>query len=198
MVILVSAIVFGNCIFGGESERDLSEYFPDPPDEEVQDPDDQDRPKEEGDLVGAAYTPPVEDLENLAVAPPSARFAVQSFFHLVASGDLRSAWERTSAETKDRITMEAFEQRYLDIWAEASIGGFTWEVVPQDDENAPTHEVILRYQTTFFGEIEEIVRAQALRQPHWVVNWTPDLIFSELGSPGYLISTRIEKPPRGR
>lgn len=201
-LLLVAALLLSGCVFGGESERDLSEYFPPPPEEQSAD-----------DQAGAAtvttdgasgsepgtagYIPPAEDLEDLEVAPSSARFAVQSFFHLVATGQLRSAYERTSTETRERISADAFEQRYNDIWAEATIGGFTWEVVPQEDENASSHEVVLRYQTTFFGEIEEFVQARTLRQPHWVVDWTPDLIFNGLGSSGYLIYSQIETPPRG-
>lgn len=202
-LLLAAALLFGGCVFGGESERDLSEYFPPPPEE--QSADDQTGAAavaaagESGAQAGTAgYIPPAEDLEDLDVAPSSARFAVQSFFHLVATGQLRSAYERTSTETRERISVEAFEQRYNDIWAEATIGGFTWEVVQHEDENAPSHEVVLRYQTTFFGEIEEIVQARTLRQPHWVVDWTPDLIFSGLGSSGFLIYSQIETPSRGK
>ncbi|MYA02556.1 MAG: hypothetical protein F4Y35_12280 [Chloroflexi bacterium] len=200
--LLIAAWAFSGCIFGGESERDLSQYFPPPPQEGTQQTQDQ-AAGTAASIDGAAdasqaYTPPAEELENLEVAPPSARFAVQSFFHLIATGDLRSAYQRTSTETRERITIDAFEQRYRDVWAEATIRGFTWEVIPQDDENASSHEVIIRYQTTFFGEIEEIVQARTLRQPHWVVDWTPDLMFTGLGSPGYLINALIETPPRGQ
>ena len=201
-MLLIAASALSGCIFGGESERDLSQYFPPPPQEGAQQTQDQAAGAAatiDGTAdVSQAYTPPAEELENLEVAPPSARFAVQSFFHLIATGDLRSAYQRTSTETRERITVQAFEQRYRDIWLEATIGGFSWEVVAQQDENAASHEVILRYQTTFFGEIEEIVQARTLRQPHWVVDWTPDLIFSSLGSPGFLIHTRIETPARGQ
>ena len=200
-VTLLFAGLLSGCVFGGESERDLSEYFPPPPQEGSEAAEEVTTtgaaPGESQGRANAAYTPPAEDLEDLEVAPPTALFAVQSFFHLVATGDLRSAYERTSTETKERISAEAFEQRYQDVWAEATIGGFTWEVIPQDDPNASSHEVVIHYQTTFFGEIEEILQARTLRQPHWVVNWTPDLMFSGLGSPGYLISTLIETPPRG-
>ncbi len=202
-LLIAAALVLSGCIFGGESERDLSQYFPPPPEEGAEEA--QQGATATGAAAGdapsdlsAAYTPPAEELENLEVAPPSARFAVQSFFHLVATGDLSGAYERTSIETRERISAEAFEQRYRDVWAEATIGGFSWEVSPQDDENASSHEVIIRYQTTFFGEIEEIVQARALRQPHWVVDWTPDLMFSGLGSSGYLIRVLIETPARGQ
>ena len=198
--LLCSGLLSG-CVFGGESERDLSRHFPPPPEEEQPTAEVE---ASEAEVTGGspgdgttAYRPPAEDLEDLDVAPPTALFAVQSFFHLIATGDLRGAYERTSTETKERITAEAFEQRYRDVWAEATIGGFTWEVQPQDDSNASSHEVVISYQTTFFGEITELVQARTLRQPHWVVNWTPDLMFSGLGSPGYLIRTLIETPPRG-
>ena len=201
-MLLIAAWAVSGCIFGGESERDLSQYFPPPPQEGAQQAQDQ-AAGTAAAIDGAAdasqaYTPPAEELENLEVAPPSARFAVQSFFHLIATGDLRSAYQRTSTETRERIAIDAFEQRYRDVWAEATIRGFTWEVIPQEDENASSHEVIIRYQTTFFGEIEEIVQARTLRQPHWVVDWTPDLMFTGLGSPGYLINALIETPPRGQ
>ncbi len=202
-LLLTAALALNACVFGGESDRDLSQYFPPPPEEQSQGARDATGSSETaaaGDSASgsAGYVPPAEDLENLDVAPPSARFAVQSFFHLVATGQLALAYERTSAETRERISLEAFEQRYRDIWAEATIGGFGWEVGTQQDENAASHEVVLRYQTTFFGEIEEIVQARTLRQPHWVVDWTPDLIFSGLGVPGYLIATLIDTPARGR
>ena len=201
-LLMLAALLLSGCIFGGESERDLSKHFPAPADQQASPVEQQAATAAQGDgstdSADGAYIPPAAELENLDVAPPSARFAVQSFFHLVATGDLLSAYQRTSTETKEAISAEAFVQRYKDVWAEATIGGFTWEVVAQEDENASSHEVILRYQTTFFGEIEEIVQARTLRQPHWVVNWTPDLMFSGLGSPGYLIKALVETPPRGQ
>lgn len=200
-LLISAALILSGCIFGGESERDWSDAFPPPADEETAPVEQEAASGAAGDAsppqASAAYIPPAEELENLDVAPPSARFAVQSFFHLIATGDLLSAYQRTSTETKEAISAEAFVQRYKDVWAEATIGGFSWEVVPQEDENASSHEVVLKYQTTFFGEIKEIVQARTLRQPHWVVNWTPDLMFSGLGSPGYLISAQIETPARG-
>ena len=197
-VLIIAALTLSGCLFGGESERDLSEYFPPPPEQSQTE---QTQPAQSVAATqtdgSGAYRPPPEQLEDLSIAPTSARFAVQSFFHLVAAGDLRSAYERTSRETRELIGVDAFEQRYRDIWAEATIGGFTWELIPQEDENAYLHEVIVRYQTTFFGEIEEIVPVPVLRQPHWVVNWTPELIFTGLGTPGTLINVQVQTPQRG-
>ncbi len=198
-LLIAAALLLSGCIFGGESERDLSEYFPPPPQEgaEQTDPQSETAPDGSEPTENNTFVPPAEELEDTTAAPPTARFAVQSFFHLVQTGDLRAAYERTSVETRERITVEAFERRYQDVWAEATIGGFTWEVIEQEDENASSHEVILRYQTTFFGEIEEIVQAPTLRQPHWVVDWTPDLMFSGLGTEGHLVNIRVSTPERG-
>ncbi len=185
------------CIFGGESERDLTEYFPQASEEVTTSETEQETAQAAADDQEGVYTPPPEELEDLSRAPASAQEAVQRFFHLLASGHLQEAWSTTSLETKERISAEDFERRYRDIWAEATIGGFSWELVPNDDINAPSYEVILRYQTTFFGEIEERVHAPTLRQPHWVVHWTPDLIFAGLGPSGYLVRAQVEIPTRG-
>ena len=201
--LIAAAVALSGCVFGGESERDLAEYFPSATEQSAQQAaQSTEEEARESDSASSpssdVYTPTAGELEDLEVAPPTALFAVQSFFHLVATGDLRSAYLRTSTETRERISAEAFEQRYHDIWAEATIGGFTWEVIPQEDPNASLHEVVLRYQTTFFGEIEEIIQVRTLRQPHWQVDWTPDLMFNGLNSPGYLIRARVETPSRGR
>ncbi len=195
---LIAAVALSACLFGGESDPDYSKYFDEVKQQSPATEDGDSEPSTEGGSSSVAdFVPAARDLEDLEVAPPSARFAVQSFFHLLERGELQSAYQRTSAETRERISAEDFAQRYRDIWAEATIGGFRWDVTPQEDEDASSHEVVIRYQTTFYGEIEEIVNAPTLRQPHWVVDWTPDLMFSGLGPSGYLIRSSIETPTRG-
>lgn len=191
------ASLLSACIFGGESEKDLTQYFPQASEEVTTGQAQQQAVPTETEGEDGVYTPPPEQLEDLSRAPNSAQEAVQRFFHLLAGGRLQEAWSTTSLETKERISAEDFERRYTDIWAEATIGGFSWELVPNDDVNAPSYEVILRYQTTFFGEIEERVLVPTLRQPHWVVHWTPDLIFAGLGPSGYLVRAQVEIPQRG-
>ena len=197
LVTTILAFALGGCIFGGESERDLSEYFPEAIEPEQQAAQSQaatHQPQSDGRVA----TPPAEQLEDLSVAPASALEAVQRFFHLLATDKLFEAWTTISTEGKERYDAERFAQRYRDIWAEATIRGFGWEIMPVEDVNAPAFEVILRYQTTYFGEIEEIVFVPVLRQPHWVVNWSPGLIFDGLAPEGYLIRALIERPARGR
>ncbi len=195
--LILIALCGSACIFGGESERDLTEYFPQASEEVTTGDSQQQTAPIESEAEEGIYTPPAEELEDLTRAPANAQEAVQRFFHLLASGQLQDAWSTTSTETKERISAEDFERRYRDIWAEATIGGFSWELVPNDDVNASSYEVILRYQTTFFGEIEERVHVPTARQPHWVVRWTPELIFTGLGPSGYLVRAQIETPTRG-
>ena len=198
VALVLGAVVVSGCIFGGESERDLSEYFPQAEEQIEQQAATQAAVEQQAQSGGGAALPPAEQLEDLTRAPASALEAVQRFFHLLATDQLAEAWSTISTEGKERYDAERFAQRYRDIWAEATIRGFSWEVVNIDEVNAPAFEVVLRYQTTFFGEIEEHVFAPVLRQPHWVVNWSPDLIFDGLGPEGYLVSALIQRPQRGR
>ncbi len=198
VALVLGAFVVSGCIFGGESERDLSEYFPQAEEQVEQQAAAQAAVEQQAQSGGGAALPPAEQLEDLTRAPASALEAVQRFFHLLATDQLAEAWSTISTEGKERYDAERFAQRYRDIWAEATIRGFSWEVVNIDEVNAPAFEVVLRYQTTFFGEIEEHVFAPVLRQPHWVVNWSPDLIFDGLGPEGYLVRTLIQQPQRGR
>ena len=194
---ILAALILSACIFGGESERDLSEYFPQAEEQTQQQAAGEPPDAQQQDAAGAALPPP-ERLEDLERAPANALEAVQRFFHLLATDRLADAWTTISVEGKERYDVERFAQRYRDIWTEATIRGFSWEVVEGDDVNAPAFDVILRYQTTFFGEIEERVFTPVLRQPHWVVDWSPDLIFDGLGPEGFLIRTLVELPERGR
>lgn len=194
---ILAALISSACLFGGESERDLSEYFPQAQQQTQQQIDQQAAPAQQQTQPGSALPPP-ERLEDLSRAPASALEAVQRFFHLLSTDRLAEAWSTISVEGKERYDAERFAQRYRDIWAEATIRGFSWEIVEGEDVNAPAFDVILRYQTAFFGEIEERVFAPVLRQPHWVVDWSPNLIFDGLGPQGFLIHTLVEVPERGR
>ena len=197
LITTILALALSGCIFGGESERDLSEYFPEAIEPEQQAAQSQ-AATQQPQSDGRVATPPAEQLEDLSVAPESALEAVQRFYHLLATDKLFEAWTTISTEGKERYDAERFAQRYRDIWAEATIRGFSWEIMSVEDVNAPAFEVILRYQTTYFGEIEETVFVPVLRQPHWVVNWSPGLIFDGLAPAGYLIRALIERPARGR
>ena len=198
---VVAAVLLSGCVFGGESEKDLAEYFPQAQTEQEQGTESQSAPNGAASAQQQAQSgvhTPREQLEDLSRAPANAQEAVQRFFHFLAEGRLQEAWSTTSTETREQIEAAAFERRYQDIWAEATIGGFSWAIAPTEDLNAPAYEVELRYQTTFFGEIVERVFVRTLRQPHWVVHWTPDLIFDGLGPSGYLIHAAVQEPPRGR
>ena len=197
LALALLGLLLSACVFGGESERDLSEYFPQAEDEITQQAAEQTVAQQQQETASSAL-PPLERLEDTSRAPVSALEAVQRFFHLLSTDRLTEAWTTISTEGKERYDAERFAKRYRDIWAEATIRGFSWEVVEGDDVNAPAFDVILRYQTTFFGEIEERVFAPVLRQPHWVVDWSPNLIFDGLGPEGYLIRALIEVPERGR
>ena len=148
--------------------------------------------------VPRAPPPPQHFLEDLSVPPETPLAAVQRFFHLIEHERYEDAWSGITQESRDVVPRDAFAQRYRDIAAEATIRGVSWAVDWQGDAEARSFDVILRYQTTFYGEIEERVGALVFAQPDYVVHWTPDLIFNGLNGRGYLIRNNIITPDRGR
>ena len=194
-LVLSAALLGAACLFGGEDDRDLSEFFAQS-EEAAGGPAEAEAAAEPLAPVDVS-TPPLEELLDLSRAPRSALEAVQKYFALLAADRFEDAYRLVSLEARELITPEAFAQRHRDIWEEATITGLAWEVVPPPGENVAGLEVILRYDTVFFGEVEELIFAPTRRQPTWVVDWSPDLIFSGLASRGNLVHRFVEVPERG-
>ena len=190
-----SALISAACIFGGEGTQDLSEFFEEPP-PEIATPV---TPIDESiEPAGTGIDPSVlAELLDLSIAPRTALEAVQKFYALVAADRFEDAYRIVSLEAREVISVEDFAARYRDIWDEATITALTWEVIPPPGENVAGLDVILRYETEFFGQVEERVFAPTRRQPTWVVDWTPNLIFDGLGSGGFLVHRFIDVPQRG-
>ena len=70
-------------------------------------------------------------------------------------------------------------------------------MTPPPGENVAGIEVQLTYETAFFGKVDEPVFAPTRRQPNWVVDWSPDLIFDGLASRENLVHRIVETPNRG-
>ena len=190
-----SALISAACIFGGEGNQDLSEFFEEPPADIATPVTPIDEPLEP---VGTGVDPGLlAELLDLSIAPRTALEAVQKFYALIAADRFEDAYRIVSLEAREIIPVEDFATRYRDIWDEATITGLTWEVIPPPGENVAGLDVILRYETEFFGQVEERVFAPTRRQPTWVVDWTPSLIFDGLGTRGFLIHRFIDLPQRG-
>ena len=184
-IVLVLALVSA-C---GDHGPDLAEFFP-TPEEEASVP----------ELMNPApvdVSAPSADALDLSVAPETALEAVQIFFTLIASERYEDAYRMVTTRVRETTAVEAFAKRYQDIFAEATITSMTYEVVPPPGADVAGVEVILRYESTVFGEVEELVFAQTRREPNWVVDWTPDLIFEGLAEPGFLVHRLPDVPVRG-
>ena len=194
-IAMIAAVIGAACVFGGEGDPDLSEFFPDAP---VPEPAEQAQAQAAatpaGETVAAASS---ERLLDVTIPPETALEAVQKYYALIAADRFEDAYRLLGLEARDRISIEDFVSRHNDIWAEATITGLRWEVVPPPGENVAGIEVDLVYETSFFGEVPERVFARTQRQPNWVLDWTPDLIFDGLGTPGHLVHSFIDVPPRG-
>ncbi len=208
--LLIVAAASAACVFGGEGERDLSEFFPEAPADEVA----QDAAAEAADGTTAeeqqaAADPTTNDptavpaqevderLLDVSVPPETALEAVQKYFALVASGRFEDAYRLLALDARERIAIDAFVGRHHDIWAEATITGLRWAIVPPPGPNVAGLEVNLVYETEFFGDVPDRIFVRTLRQPNWVLDWTPDLIFDGLGEPGNLVHRFVDVPIRG-
>ena len=144
-----------------------------------------------------APPPPQHFLEDLSIPPETPLAAVQRFFHLIERERYEEAWDGITEESRAAVPRDAFAQRYHDINREATIRGMSWAVDWQGDAEARNFDVIIRYQTGFYGEVAETVRAIVFRQGEYVVHWTPDMIFDGLNCNGCLIRNNIAVPDRG-
>jgi penicillin-binding protein 2 len=193
---IVSAVIGSACVFGGEGDPDLSEFFPDAPlADRAEQAEATTSPTAPSDTV--VVTALAERLLDVTIPPETALESVQKYYAFIAAGRFDDAYRLLGLDARDRISIEEFVTRHTDIWAEATITGLRWEVVPPPGENVAGIEVDLVYETQFFGEIPERVFARTQRQPNWVLDWTPDLIFDGLGTPGYLVHAFLDVPVRG-
>ena len=202
LLILVSALLGAACVFGGEGDRDLSEFFPTAPEDEAaeqaqSDPDAVAPAGDAGEQSVQAAATPAERLLDVSIPPETALEAVEKYYALIAADRFEDAYRLLALDARDRIAIDAFVERHQDIWAEATITALRWEVLPPPGANVAGIEVDLTYETAFFGEVLDRVFVRTLRQPNWVLDWTPDLIFSGLGEPGSLVHTFIDVPVRG-
>ena len=208
--LLIVAVASAACVFGGEGERDLSEFFPEAPADETAEEvaaETADGTTTEEQQAAADPTtsdptavpaqPVDERLLDVSVPPETALEAVQKYFALIASGRFEDAYRLLALDARERIAIDAFVGRHHDIWAEATITGLRWAIVPPPGPNVAGLEVNLVYETEFFGDVADRIFVRTLRQPNWVLDWTPDLIFDGLGEPGNLVHRFVDVPIRG-
>ena len=208
--LLILAAASAACVFGGEGERDLSEFFPEAPADETAEEvaaetTDGTAAAEQQAAADPATSDPTavpaqpvdERLLDVSVPPETALEAVQKYFALIASGRFEDAYRLLALDARERIAIDAFVGRHHDIWAEATITGLRWAIVPPPGPNVAGLEVNLVYETEFFGDVPDRIFVRTLRQPNWVLDWTPDLIFDGLGEPGNLVHRFVDVPIRG-
>ncbi len=201
LALSIAALASAACVFGGEGERDLSEFFPEAPADEtaqaVADGEEQQDADAATDPAAVQAQDVDERLLDVSVPPETAVEAVQKYFALIAGDRFADAYRLLALDARERISAEAFVQRHEDIWAEATITGLRWAIVPPPSGNVAGVEVDLVYETDFFGDVPDRVFVPTLRQPNWVLDWTPDVIFDGLGEPGTLVHRFVDIPVRG-
>ena len=187
----LATLVFVLALMGAcaDDAPDLSEFFP-TPEEPVVEP-------EPGEPESVDLGAPSADALDLTVAPATALEAVQIFFTLVTDQRFEDAYRMVTTRVRETTDVEAFAQRYREIFAEGAITRVTYEVPPPPGPDVAGVDVILHYESTVFGLWDEQVFAPTRREPNWVIDWSPDLIFEGLGEPGNLVHRLPEVPVRG-
>ena len=187
-VLAAAGLAGGACSSDSAPDDDLSRFFP-PTSEPAE---------AAGDAESAGGARPERAaLLDSSIPPGTALEAVDTFFALIAADRVADAYRLVSLEVRDLITQEQFVQRYQDIWEEATVRAIDYEIVPPPGPNVAGIEVIVQYDTEFFGSFAEHIFAPTRRQPNWTVDWSPDLIFEGLGPRGFLVHRFVDVPPRG-
>ena len=141
----LATLVFVLALMGAcaDDAPDLSEFFP-TPEEPVVEP-------EPGEPESVDLGAPSADALDLTVAPATALEAVQIFFTLVTDQRFEDAYRMVTTRVRETTDVEAFAQRYREIFAEGAITRVTYEVPPPPGPDVAWVDVILHYESTVFG-----------------------------------------------
>ena len=150
------------------------------------------RPDSEGEPALAAATSP----EASAVAdtielndPSSPRNVVETFGARWAAGDYGGLYDLLTTTAKATITRQDFIDRYTGIQEEAGLTSVKFTVTGDPNLDA-TVPVKVEYTSSKVGNFEEENSVKLAKEgDSWNVEWTPSLIFNQLGD-GSSISSR--------
>ncbi len=194
-LLFLTILLTTGCFFNDERNKDLSEFFEEPASTQKKSITTTST-KIENQFAEVDATK-LAELLDLSIAPRSAIEVAQKFYALISAERFEDAYRLVSLEIRETLPVEKFSERYRDIWKEATITELKWEVAKPSGENIEGLDVTLTYQTDFFGNLTEQIFTPTRRQPNWVIDWTPDLIFNNLGTAGFLVHKFIDVPNRG-
>lgn len=114
--------------------------------------------------------------------PPSPEEAGRAFLNAWEQGQYEVMYGFLSSQSKEEIDQEKFVGRYRSIAAEATISSLSTEIKSIEEQGRRATAVYtVTMQTLLVGQIDqENVLPLVLEENAWKVQWSPQLIFSQL------------------
>jgi penicillin-binding protein 2 len=144
-----------------------------------------------GEATPGATSTPVQ------VGPiDTAKDIAEAYAEVWSSGDYEQMYSMLSRDARARITREAFVARYGAIAVEAGLVTVTAEIAGGQD-NDELFPMRVTFDSSRIGEFEDQIMIPVIAENGtFVVDWTPSLIFSQLGD-GF-VRWSSDVPQRGR
>jgi penicillin-binding protein 2 len=155
--------------------------------------------------IGTPDVAPTPTTEPTPTPPPTPTAIVtedpastaSTWFALADASDFSGMYGLLSPNAQKLVTRDDFVQRYTDVYTEAGITGITGELTGEmgEDGRLPFRQTV---ESGLFPAITEDHEFQLVQQDgRWLVDWSPSLIFNQLGDTG-CIDFRPETTARGR
>ncbi|MHB8575310.1 MAG: penicillin-binding transpeptidase domain-containing protein [Dehalococcoidia bacterium] len=121
----------------------------------------------------------------------------QKYLDLWQQAQYGPMYDLLTSAAKQSITKDAFTGRYQAIADEATITAVKTSFAPAADKQADKLPFSVTYTTSLFGDLKQDLTMPLAREADgWRVQWTPSLIFSQLGATN-LVHNFVDIPQRG-
>lgn len=132
---------------------------------------------------------------TIAVEDPTE--TAQTWFELSSKGDFAGLYGLLSTESRNLFSRDDFVTRYTDVYREAGIRAVTGRITGElsADNVLP---VELTIESSLYPALTQANELPLVKEEsRWLVDWSPSLIFSQLGDTG-CIDYRANSAARGR
>jgi penicillin-binding protein 2 len=125
------------------------------------------------------------------------RATAETWLQLWHDANYAGMYGLLSTSSQSIISQQDFVTRYTDIVREAGVKSVTGEVTG-DAESDGTVPIKVTLESSLLNKIEQEMDLPVIQEDSdWLVNWSPSLIFRQLGETG-CIDYRADLPLRGR
>ena len=150
-----------------------------------------------GNAATPAKRPPVTAVPPTPKPSPISSDTAQKYFDAWKQQQYSSMYDLLTPAAQQSISRDKFVARYRGIADEATITGIKPTFTPPADKQADQIPYSVVYTTALFGDVRQDVTMLLEKESDgWRVQWTPSLIFKDLGNSN-LVHNFVDVPPRG-